>query len=153
MALVLVVVNDFGNYRRGMQITNSSEINQIRSSEYAGQVVLVSDTIIPPPIPVDAPNYDELVAAYQQLVAQAAEQQAALDAAAALNTQQTAAISAQSQQINSLTNTVNVLAAKVDNPNGGTPTPPDTADDLPLAEADGKQLGTNSGAVLVGDPS
>lgn len=151
MALVLVVINDFGTYRRGQQITNSAEINQIRASEYAGQVVLVSDTIIPPPVPVDTPNYDELVAAYNQLVAQTAEQQAALDAAIELNAQQSEAISAQDQRINTLTNTVNVLSAKVDNPNGGEPIPPNTDDDLPLAEADGDSLGTNSGNVLVGD--
>jgi hypothetical protein len=134
-----------------MQITDATEIATIRSGEFADQVVMVSDTIIPPPVPPETPNYEEVLAAYTALVAQIGQQQAALNAANLVNGQQTTALSAQSQQIDQLTNAVNVLAAKLENPNGGPSLPPYLADDLPLAEDDGVVLITNSGTVLVGD--
>lgn len=151
MALILVVVNDFGTYRRGAQITNPTVIDAIRTGEFSNQVVMVGDTIIPPPVSPNTPDYNQVVAAYQELVAQIAEQQAALNAATSLNAQQNTALAVQSGQIGELTNAVNVLAAKVANPNGGNPIAPDLADDLPLAENDGVVLVTNAGAVLVGD--
>lgn len=151
MTLVLVVVNDFSTYRRGMLISDPVTINAIRADEYANQVVLVSDTIIPPPVVPDAPNYAEVLANYQALVAQIGDQQLALNAATALNAQQNAAIAGQLEQIGALTVAVNTLAAQIANPNGGTPVPPDVADDLPLSENDGDILVTNAGGALAGD--
>lgn len=151
MALVLVVVNDFASYKRGMIITDQQTIDGIRLSDYFTQTVLVSDTIIPPPVVDPDLTPAQLLAAYRELIANLATQQSALTAATALNGEQNVTLQAQRIQIDALVNAVNVLAAKLDNPNSGPPVDPDIADDLPLAEADGDLLSTNAGAVLAGD--
>ena len=151
--LFLVVVNPFGPYQRGSMIIDTNAINGIRSSENASQVVIVSDEPIPEPEPPPPlPDFGSLQSAYQQQQALIQAQQAALMAAIAVNASQTNDLAAQANAINQLSAALVALEAKVDaQPGTGTPIPPDLADDLPLAEADGVVIATAGGKVLVGD--
>lgn len=161
MALRLVVTTGFPGYARGSIISDPTIISNIRASEYAAQVVLVSDTVIPPPDPptgtplpgggVSMDDFLVLRNQYQVLAASDVQQQSALAALLSVNSSQTDAIASLGQQLYQLNSAIIVLAAKIDNPNGGNPLPPSLADDLPLAENDGVVLATNSNAVLAGD--
>lgn len=151
MALYLVVVTPFQFYRIGDEITDPITVDTVRASEYESCVVMVSDEVIPPPTPQPTPTLAELQAMYRQLLQQSAGTQAALDSANALNASQSADLAAQQQKIQELANAIMVLKAKVENPNGGIPLPPDLADDVPLREDDGIGIVTDKGARLVGD--
>jgi hypothetical protein len=125
----------------------------VRSSEYAAMVVMVSDEPIPEPEPPPPPpDFAELQAAWEEQQAIIEAQQLALNNAIGVNSAQSQLLNEQSQRLNALANQLNLLQAKVDaGPGSGNPIPPDLADDLPLAEADGVVLGTNAGVILVGD--
>jgi hypothetical protein len=151
VALFLVVTTPFDTYRRGTIISDPNTVASVRASEKASLVVLVSDEVILPPVAPPDLDLSELQVAYQQLAQQTAATQSALAAILGVNSQQTSALQAQSAQIADLSASLNALAAKVSNPTGGTPTPANLADDLPLAENDGIVLVTDRGAALVGD--
>lgn len=150
MSYFLVVTTSFQNYKRGTIIGDPTLIAGIRSSEYSNLAVLVSDEVVPPPEPPVVPDYNTLVAQYNQLAQTMVDTQAALVAILSVNSQQTASLASQQQQLVELSNSFAALAARVDG-NTGTPVPPNLADDLPLAENDGLVLVTNRGGVLVGD--
>jgi hypothetical protein len=152
MALSIYVVNPFGPYLKGAEIEDPDLVNAIRAGEHASDVVMVSDTIIVPPTPPPpATDLPTLLATYKALLQSNQETVALLAAQAALNTQQSAQLASAQQQIQSLSNTVQVLQARIDDPTGGVPIPANLADDRPLAEDDDVVLATDAGAILVGD--
>lgn len=151
MALRLVVTTPFLGYARGSIISNPATIDQIRASEYASAVVLVSDTVIPPPDPPPALTMAELLSAYRDLQQTNVQTQQALNAVVDVNLTQAEALRQQDRRISEVNNSVLALAARVDNPNGGGPRLPDVTDDKPLSEDDGIVLSTDAGSVLHGD--
>ena len=161
MALKLVVTSAFPGYPRGTIVTDPDTINAIRTGDYAGQVVLVSDTVIPPPdVPPSTPlpgggvsqtDYLVLKGLYDSLAASDVQQQSALAALLSVNTSQTEALNTLGQQLYSLNSAVLVLAAKVDNPNTGPVLPPSLADDVLIATNAGVVIATDANVLLAGD--
>jgi uncharacterized coiled-coil protein SlyX len=176
MAFSLVLTSDTPDYPKGTILTDPTQIDEVRTGEYALHAVQVSDTVIPPPAPPPPPPDLSII---QQLVqgvlVDNQEQDAALSAAAQINAQQAAAIAGQSQTIQQQTQTIdglntvigsqnnvlaqqaaalNALSARVNALENDAPPPPapETADDVPLAEDSGEYLSTDSGKILYVDP-
>lgn len=151
--LLLVVRTPFDTYGVGSIITDPNTIDAIRASENAHQVVVVSDEPVPePPPPPPLPNFAALQAAYLEQRALIEAQQTAILSAMAVNSNQTEALTFQSEQLAQLNAALLALEAKVNaQPGTGTPIPPNLADDVPLAEDDDVVLSTDDDTILVGD--
>lgn len=149
--LALVVTNPFGSYPRGAIITNPTIVSAIRAGEDVGSTVLVSDQAIPPPVAPPAPNFAALQQSYLALTDELAAQRLLLLAAQADNTAQSQTIAQQAALVAQLTAAVNLLEARISNPNSGPGIPHDTSDDVPLTENDGDILTTDADVELVGD--
>lgn len=154
MPLILYVVNPFGGYQRGAMISNPSLVATILDGDDALNVVQVSDgpVVVPDaPPPLSGVSLSELISAYNALSASNASVLQALQTANQIDTNQSAVLALQAQQLATLAAAISDLEARIENPNGGAPIPVSLADDVPLTEVDGVVLATNSGAILVGD--
>ncbi len=159
MAYVLYVVSPFGGYPRGALITDPTVMANIEDGEDAPNVVKVGEVVGVPTPPGGGVGggsdvtMTQLVQAVNALIAQQNLLVASVASLADTNAVQSALLSQHTTQIAQILQSIQVIQARLDNPQGGVPVPPDLLDDAYLAENDNVVLATDDDAILAGDIS